>query len=190
MLLAVVTASLLLEYVGLRAQWAPTFSERRLGPEAALPTFELSVSIRRLRLNRRPGDRQQLQKLGLGTPATLSWMTSRDSTRDRNCRGDRGAADSPKVSLFTPCSGRDVRALATTGDTPKCPARQLHLYHLPSSHRYASMNHHKKKDLCGLSDIGCIVQHQVTATRGHRILIQHIKRLSSLRTHVHQIGLS
>jgi len=118
MQLAVVTESLLLEYVGLRAQWAPTFPECRLGPEAALPTFELSVSFRRLPLNRRPADQQQLQKLGLGMLATLFWMTRCDSIRDQDYGGDRGAADSPKVSLFTPCSGRDVSALATTGDTP------------------------------------------------------------------------
>ena len=71
-------------YVGLRAQWAPSYAVCRLGPEAALPTFELSVSFRRLPLNRRPGDQQQLQKLGLGMLATLSWMTRCDSIRDQD----------------------------------------------------------------------------------------------------------
>lgn len=72
MLLALVTASLLLlGYVGLRAQWAPTYAARWLGLAAAVSIYELGVLFRRLPLNRRPGDQQLLHELGLGTLATF-----------------------------------------------------------------------------------------------------------------------
>ncbi len=72
MLLALVTASLLLlGYVGLRTQWAPTYAARWLGLAAIVSIYELTVLFRRLPLNRRPGENELLNNLGPGTLATL-----------------------------------------------------------------------------------------------------------------------